>query len=70
MSRLPPPDPGWDESTEGDLDEDLTEEAGSRLDDWDAPQAPWWRRGALPAIALGMIAMLVGALLAQAFLGR
>ena len=35
MSRLPAPDPGWQESTEGDLDPDLTEEAGSRLEDWD-----------------------------------
>jgi len=34
MSRLPTPDPGWEESTEGDLDADLTEEAGSGLEDW------------------------------------
>ncbi|MEX2446324.1 MAG: hypothetical protein WD734_03205 [Dehalococcoidia bacterium] len=27
----------WVESTEGDLDPDLTEEAGSSLDDWERP---------------------------------
>ena len=37
MSRLPAPEGGWEESTEGDLDPDLTEEEASSLEDWDRP---------------------------------
>ncbi len=40
MSRLPIPDPGWEESTEGDLDHDLTEEAGGSLEDWHEVDSP------------------------------
>ena len=69
MSRLPAPEPGWDESTEGDLDTDLTEEARSRLDDWAEPRRPWWQRAALPAIALILIAVLLGTVLAEGLLG-
>ncbi len=70
MSRLPAPDGGWSESTEGDLDPDLAEEAGSSLDDWVEPRAPWWKRGALPAISLGILAIFLGAVLVQVFLAR
>ena len=55
MSRLPAPDGGWRESTEGDLDPDLTEEAESSLDDWSDPFAP--RRGV--RVALRVIAAIV-----------
>jgi hypothetical protein len=30
----------WEESTEGDLDPDLTEEAG--YGEWDPPRRAWW----------------------------
>lgn len=41
MSRLPGPDEGWVESTEGDLDPDLAEE--SPYSDWEPPpRNPWW----------------------------
>ena len=30
----------WQESTEGDLDPDLTEEAG--YSNWDPPRRSWW----------------------------
>ena len=69
MSRLPAPEPGWDESTEGNLDADLTEEAGSRLDDWAERRQPWWKRLVLPAIALALIAALLGTAMAEGLLG-
>ena len=34
-------DGGWRRSSEGDLDPDLTEEAG--YSDWDPPKRPRWR---------------------------
>jgi hypothetical protein len=52
---------GWEYSTEGDLDPDLTEEAG--YSGWDPPARPWWpvaiRFGALVVLA----ALVAGALL-------
>lgn len=69
MSRLPVPDPGWEESTEGDLDPDLAEEAGSRLEDWDDPHRTRWMSG-VRVVSLVLIVVLVGIALAQALLLR
>lgn len=69
MSRLPTPDGGWSESTEGDLDPDLAEETESSLDDWSEPRRPWFQR-AMPAIALGMLAFFLGAMLVQVLFAR
>lgn len=44
----------WRHSTEGDLDPDLTEEAGESPSDWLPPA----RRSLLPAI-LGVVALLL-----------
>ncbi len=50
-------DDGWQYSTEGDLDPDLTEEAGYA--GWDPPRREWWPvvfRG----LALVLLVVLVG----------
>lgn len=47
----------WRESTEGDLDPDLTEEAGYA--GWDAPQRRGW--GALYRLGLIITLLVVGA---------
>lgn len=43
----------WQESTEGDLDPDLTEEAG--YSGWDPPRRSWWP---LALQVLGWLALL------------
>jgi hypothetical protein len=48
----------WFESTEGDLDPDLTEEAG--YGGWDPPTRSWWTV-AYQAIALLALVSIVGA---------
>ena len=63
MSRLPGPDEGWVESTEGDLDPDLTDEAGSDRHDWERPFAPGrWVRVARVAIAGALVALVLSLL--------
>ena len=65
MSRLPTPDPGWEESTEGDLDDDLTEEAGSSLEDWKRDgDRSWWSRGGVRLIAALVLIAILGAAVA------
>ena len=67
MNRLPTPDPGWEESTEGDLDADLAEEAGSSLDDWDEPmRAPGM--GLVRWVSLALLVGILGAMIAGALL--
>ena len=67
MSRLPTPDPGWEESTEGDLDADLTEEAGSSLEDWDEPmRTPGF--GLVRWASLVLLVAILGAMIAGALL--
>lgn len=56
----PGPSNGWTESTEGDLDPDLTEEAGYS---WDAPSRSWLRPALQAFGALVLIAFLGGAIL-------
>lgn len=51
---------GWDESTEGDLDPDLTEEAGYL---WSPRERSWVRPTAQVLGALVLIASLGGAIL-------
>jgi len=64
MSRLPTPDSGWRESTEGDLDADLAEEAGSSLDDWrEPPRSPW--ATAPRVMSLILLVTILGAVLAE-----
>ncbi|RJQ08426.1 MAG: hypothetical protein C4558_08155 [Dehalococcoidia bacterium] len=52
---------GWTESTEGDLDPDLAEEAPYSA--WDAPSRGWMRPAIQAFAALGLLALLGGALL-------
>ena len=64
MSRLPGPDEGWIESTEGDLDPDLAEETGHRLEDWERPYSMplWLRLGVafmLAVFLLSLVAWLI-----------
>ena len=47
----------WRESTEGDLDPDLTEEAG--YGDWDPPRRAWWPL-AFQLLALLAIVSILG----------
>ena len=54
---------GWTESTEGDLDPDLTEEAQYG---WDAPSRSWMRPLLQAFAALALIAMLGSVLLTVA----
>ena len=67
MSRLPGPEGGWVESTEGDLDADLTEEAGGRLDDWDEAPRRAWGGIALRVVSAVLLLLILGAALAEAF---
>jgi len=46
----------WEESTEGDLDPDLTEEAG--YGEWDPPSRVWWPVALRIFGALALVAML------------
>lgn len=48
---------GWEYSTEGDLDPDLTEEAGYA--GWDPPRRSWWPT-IFRATALVLLVALVG----------
>lgn len=50
----------WIESTEGDLDPDLTEEAGYS---WDAPSRSWLRPLLQAFAALTLLALLGGVIL-------
>ncbi len=70
MSRLPTPDPGWTESTEGESDPDLTEEAGSRLEDWAAPAGSGRSTRVVHVIAIVLLVALLGAGVAQVFATR
>ncbi len=65
MSRLPTPEPGWEESTEGDLDPDLTEEAGYLA--WDDDEAES-RRSWLPLLAGVTLIVVLLALVGSAVL--
>ncbi len=65
MSRLPGPDEGWRTSTEGDLDPDLTEEAGSRGDDWEQPFAGGAGMRVVRLVAAFTLVVIVVAVLAQ-----
>ncbi|MXW34280.1 MAG: hypothetical protein F4X26_09490 [Chloroflexi bacterium] len=51
-------DDGWEYSTEGDLDPDLTEEAGYAY--WDPPTRRFWTPTVLRIVAAVVIALLVG----------
>ena len=68
MSRPPTPDPGWETSTEGDLDDDLTEEAGSDLDDWAHEDRSWWSGAGVRAVAALLLFAILGAAVAQVVL--
>lgn len=70
MSRLPTPDPGWEASTEGDLDADLTEEAGSSLDDWTQEEPRGRGITLLRIIGAVMLVVFLGGFVAQALLAR
>ena len=59
----PPEDDGWAESTEGDLDPDLTEEAGYIAWEPAEPRNNWF-----PFVARVVIAVVILALLATAIL--
>lgn len=49
---------GWEYSTEGDLDPDLTEEAGYAY--WEPPTRRFWTPTVLRIVAALVIALLVG----------
>lgn len=51
-------DDGWEYSTEGDLDPDLTDEAGYAY--WDPPTRRFWTPTVLRIGAALVIALLVG----------
>ncbi len=55
------PSDGWEISSEGDLDPDLTEEAG--YGDWDPPRRRWGPLFLKVALLLVLIAMLAGIIL-------
>ena len=62
MPRWPAPtSSGWDESSEGDLDPDLTEEAGYAW--WDPPRRSWVPLALRVGIALALAAILAGVIL-------
>ena len=57
MPRWPePPSDGWETSTEGDLDPDLTEEAGYAW--WDPPRRQWVPIAMRVGLALALLAIL------------
>ena len=70
MSAPQEPGSGWAESTEGDLDPDLADEAGSSLDDWGATRGSWWTGGAVRAVSLVLLAVILGGALAAVRLAR
>ena len=55
------PSDGWEYSTEGDLDPDLTEEAGYAS--WDPPGRRWGGLALKAILVIVLIAMLAGMLL-------
>ena len=72
-SQEPGPGPrgsGWVESTEGDLDPDLADEAGSSLDDWGAARGSWWTGGVVRAVSVVLLAVILGGALAAVLLAR
>lgn len=70
MSRLPVPDPGWTESTEGESDPDLTDEAGSRLEDWQAPVGSGRSTRVVRVVAAMLLVAILGGAVAQVVLSR
>ena len=70
MSRLPAPEPGWTESTEGESDPDLTEEAGSSLEDWETPARSTWATAAVRVIAIVLLVAILGAAVSQVLFSR
>jgi hypothetical protein len=58
-------DPGWEASTEGDLDPELTEEAGYGA--WDPPEREWWPVLLRVSIVLVLVAFLVSSALIVVF---
>ncbi|RLT36146.1 MAG: hypothetical protein DWI59_00960 [Chloroflexi bacterium] len=54
-------DDGWRESSEGDLDPDLTEEAGYM--GWEPPQRGGWRIVQRVVVVLVLVVLIGGALL-------
>ena len=70
MSRLPAPEPGWIESTEGESDHDLTDEAGSRLEDWAAPAGSRRSPRLVRVVAIVLLVALLGVAFAQVFAMR
>ena len=62
MPRWPgPTSDGWEESTEGDLDPDLTEEAGYAW--WDPPRRSWVPIALRVGMALALLALLATAVM-------
>ncbi len=55
------PSEGWEYSTEGDLDPDLTEEAGYA--GWDPPRRRWGGLALQVILVIVLLAMLLGLLL-------
>ncbi|MPZ99570.1 MAG: hypothetical protein GEU80_09600 [Dehalococcoidia bacterium] len=66
MSNEPGEGEGWVESTEGDLDPDLTEEAGYA--GWDPPPHRLWTPRLLRAVAVFLIVVMVGSVVVLALL--
>ena len=56
-------DDGWEYSTEGDLDPDLTEEAGYAY--WDPPRRPWWPTLMRVGLAVTLALFVAGILLTR-----
>lgn len=54
-------DGGWQRSTEGDLDPDLTEEAG--YGGWEPPRRRAWRWAYRLLLVTALLALVAGALL-------
>ncbi len=62
MPRWPsPPSDGWETSTEGDLDPDLTEEAGYAW--WDPPRRGWAPIVLKVGLALALLGILATVIL-------
>jgi hypothetical protein len=61
VARGGPPPGDWEESTEGNLDPDLTEEAG--YSGWDPPRRNWVPLLLKTGLVLALLAMLAGVLL-------
>lgn len=58
-------DDGWLESTEGDLDPDLTEEAGYS---WDAPERSTLLSTTLRLVTLALVVVLIASIVLPAIL--